>query len=70
MFEFGTPNQRKALFIDLKHSILELSCDQYGCRVIQKALEVLPSSLQDDLVDEIRVDILNCVEDANGNHVV
>ena len=42
MFEFGTLNQRKALFNDLKGAIMNLSCDQYGCRVIQKALEVLP----------------------------
>jgi Pumilio-family RNA binding repeat len=34
MFEFGTNNQRKDLFSDLKGSILNLSCDQYGCRVV------------------------------------
>lgn len=45
MFEFGTPNQRKLLFLDIKGSILSLSCDQYGCRVVQKALDVLPSAL-------------------------
>lgn len=27
MFEFGSPNQRKMLFYDLKGSILSLSCD-------------------------------------------
>jgi pumilio RNA-binding family len=43
MFEFGSPNQRKQLFYDLRGSIYDLSCDQYGCRVIQKALDVLPS---------------------------
>ena len=43
MFEFGSPNHRKLLFNDLKGFIFTLSCDQYGCRVVQKALEVLPS---------------------------
>jgi hypothetical protein len=50
--------------------MLDLSCNQYGCRVVQKALEVLPTSLQDELVEEIRPEILRCVEDSNGNHVV
>jgi len=27
MFEFGSPNQRKMLFFDLKGRIFELSCD-------------------------------------------
>lgn len=54
MFEFGSLNQRKQLFKDLQGRMLNLSCDQYGCRVVQKALEVLPSLQQDELVEEIR----------------
>jgi Pumilio-family RNA binding repeat len=54
----------------IKHHIITLSSDQYGCRVIQKALETLPSNLRDEIVEEIKPDIIRCVEDANGNHVI
>lgn len=49
---------------------MNLSFDQYGCRVIQKALEVLPSKEQDILVLEVRPQVMQCVEDSNGNHVI
>lgn len=45
MFEYGSLNQRKQLFKDLQGRMFDLSCNQYGCRVVQKALEVLPTSL-------------------------
>ena len=70
MFEFGSNSQRKALFSVIKNHIITLSSDQYGCRVIQKALESLPSNLRDEIVEEIKPDIIRCVEDANGNHVI
>lgn len=35
--------------------MVNLSSDQYGCRVVQKALEVLTSAQQDDLIEEIKV---------------
>jgi len=44
MFEYGNASQRQSLFLELKGKVYNLSQDQYGCRVIQKALEVLTPS--------------------------
>jgi hypothetical protein len=33
-------------------------------------LETLSTALRDEIVDEIRPDIIRCVEDSNGNHVI
>ncbi len=41
MFEYGSLPQRKDLFREVKGQILPYSIDQFGCRVIQKAFEVL-----------------------------
>lgn len=48
----------------------ELSIDPYGCRVIQKSLEVLTSLQQTDLIKELKPLVNECIEDANGNHVI
>jgi pumilio RNA-binding family len=49
-----------------------LSLGMYGCRVVQKALEVLPLAVQTELVAELAVDgtVMRCVRDQNGNHVI
>ena len=46
MFEYGNLNQRRQLYNILKGNMWEYSQDQYGCRVVQKALEVLTSIQQ------------------------
>ncbi len=42
----------------------------YGCRVVQKALEVLPVEAQRVIVSELEDHTARLVRDANGNHVV
>jgi pumilio RNA-binding family len=42
----------------------------YGCRVVQKALEVISLSLQKLLVSELKDNVLDCIHDQNGNHVI
>ena len=42
----------------------------YGCRVIQKALEVLPLEQQRIIVKELQGQVMRCVRDQNGNHVI
>ena len=42
----------------------------YGCRVIQKALDVLPIDEQLKIVTELQSHILDCIKDQNGNHVI
>src|SRR5690606_15156577 len=62
----------------LKGKVKALSLQMYGCRVIQKALEVLPIKLKIQLMEELKEDqekskspvVLTLVEDQNGNHVV
>ena len=42
----------------------------YGCRVIQKALESIPGDQQKIIIAELEGNVLKCVKDQNGNHVV
>lgn len=42
----------------------------YGCRVVQKALEYVQSDQQAVLVRELDGNVLKCVKDQNGNHVI
>ena len=42
----------------------------YGCRVIQKALESIPLDQQKIIIQELEGNVLKCVKDQNGNHVV
>lgn len=45
-FDFGTDEQRFFLASKFQGSVVALSLHLYGCRVIQKGLETLPSYLQ------------------------
>ena len=40
--EFGTNEQKTQIVQSIRHQVLQLSLQMYGCRVIQKALEALP----------------------------
>ena len=40
ILEKGSPDQKETLYSFMKGKIIELSIDSFGCRVIQKALEV------------------------------
>ena len=42
-FEIGNPEQKRILAEQLVGDVFRLSLQMYGCRVIQKALEVPPS---------------------------
>jgi len=42
----------------------------YGCRVVQKALEVISSEQQARLVKELEGHVMKCIKDQNGNHVI
>lgn len=50
--------------------MLSLALQMYGCRVMQKALEVLEVDTQCSLISELDGNIMRCVRDQNGNHVV
>jgi len=42
----------------------------YGCRVVQKALEHVHIDQQSILIRELDGNILKCIKDQNGNHVI
>ena len=49
---------------------MDLATQMYGCRVIQKALEVISEEEQVALAKELEGQVLRCVRDQNGNHVI
>jgi hypothetical protein len=50
--------------------VLQLSLQLYSCRVIQKALEILPLDQKIAMVHELDGHLMRCVRDQNGNHVI
>jgi hypothetical protein len=50
--------------------VLNLSLQMYSCRVVQRALEVLPLERRVSLVRELQDHAMRCVRDQNGNHVI
>jgi pumilio RNA-binding family len=50
--------------------MLELTLQMYGCRVVQKGLDVLPRDIIAHMIRRLDGHVVECVEDQNGNHVV
>ena len=42
----------------------------YGCRVVQKILELLPEKEISEIFGELKNHLFECIEDQNGNHVI
>ncbi|KAL7607467.1 hypothetical protein Lser_V15G18976 [Lactuca serriola] len=61
----GTKSQRRELAGQLIGHVLPLSLQMYGCRVIQKALEVVEVDQQTEMVAELDASIMKCVRDQN-----
>jgi hypothetical protein len=55
---------------ELHGSVLRLSFDPIGCRVVQEALGTASSSEAVDLVAELRGHVQNAIMSAHGNYVV
>ncbi|KAL8791669.1 MAG: hypothetical protein Q9195_005752 [Heterodermia aff. obscurata] len=66
-FEHGNQSQKKILANQMRTHVLTLSLQMYGCRV---ALEHILTDQQAQLVKELEKDVLKCVKDQNGNHVI
>ncbi|KAK1574835.1 hypothetical protein Q3G72_000283 [Acer saccharum] len=60
-FEQGSPQQRKELADKLVGQMLPLSLQMYGCRVIQKAPEVIELDQKTQLVLELDGHVMRCV---------
>ena len=51
---------------------MELSLHMYGCRVVQKSLEVFRDNytFQSDIIVELKSNVMKLIQDQNGNHVI
>jgi len=70
LFDFGSPQVKSDLRATLKGEMLQLSLQMYGCRVVQKALETLDEADLPGLLMEFHHNVLSCIHDQNGNHVI
>jgi len=72
-FEYGSRDQICQLSQLLEGHVLSLSLQMYGCRVVQKMLQAIDQieiRQVERLIQEIKGNVLKCVKDQNGNHVV
>jgi pumilio RNA-binding family len=69
LLDFGTPGVKADIRETLKGE-LQLSLQMYGCRVVQKALESLDERDIPGLLAEFHHNVLSCIHDQNGNHVI
>lgn len=70
LLEFGTPQMKADIRDTLQGEMLQLSLQMYGCRVVQKALETLDEDDLPRLLREFHHNVLSCIHDQNGNHVI
>ncbi|KAJ9443741.1 Pumilio-like protein 3 [Diplonema papillatum] len=70
LLEYGTPEQRERLCHAMKDNVVSLTKQTYGCRVVQKALDLVPLRLQTLVISELQGHVPQCVVDSNGNHVI
>lgn len=50
--------------------MLTIALSRFSCRVVQKALETLDETDLPRLLKEFHNNVLNCIHDQNGNHVI
>lgn len=70
LLEFGSPKMKSHLQETLKGDLLQLSLQMYGCRVVQKSFERLDDASLPLLLAEFHNNVLSCIHDQNGNHVI
>lgn len=70
LLEFGTPHMKDTLAKRLQSETITLSTKVYGCRVIQKAFDELNHADVAKLISTFKDNVLICLNDHNGNHVV
>jgi len=62
----------KQFIESIKYNLTDISISTYGCRVIQKAIEILGdnSAFCELLVSEVNKNALRFIMDHNSNHIV
>jgi hypothetical protein len=66
-FRAGCSAYLGGLLVD---NMVELALQMYGCRVIQKGIEVLSPDIVSKMTVQLRGHVVDCVQDQNGNHVI
>ena len=63
---------KKLIHEKIKPCIIDLSLHMYGCRVVQKSLEVFRDNytFQNDIITELKCHVMKLIQDQNGNHVI
>jgi hypothetical protein len=69
-FDYGLPDHQSQLLAIILDNTVELSFDTYGCRVIQKALEIVTVEEKHFMLDKLHPNLENCMRDTNANHVI
>jgi len=70
VLDLGTAEQKEVLAQCLSSHAKTLAQDIHGCRVIQKALKVMPLELCERIMGGLKECIIQCMQDFHGNHVV
>ena len=70
LLDFGTAKMKSEIRDTLEGEMLSLSLQMYGCRVVQKAIETVDEEDLPRLLREFHNDVLGCIHDQNGNHVI
>ncbi|KAK7047833.1 hypothetical protein VNI00_006161 [Paramarasmius palmivorus] len=70
LFEQATQAQKIQLALNMSGHIFDLSVDQYGCRVVQKALEHILPDQQLEFLRELEPRIDYCLRHPQAHHVI
>jgi hypothetical protein len=71
LLEHGTDEQRTTLLHNCAPSMVEIATNQHGTRALQRLIEFSESPEQVQvIVESLRADVVNLIEDLNGNHVI
>jgi hypothetical protein len=71
ILECGSEEQRTILLNNCSGSMVDIATNQHGTRALQRLIEFVqgPTQIQ-VIVDSLRADVVNLIEDLNGNHVI
>ena len=70
MLDFGTKVQIHSIAEKFQGHVLNLTLHTYGCRVVQKAIQVFDREDRLMVLADLRNQVGHCVQDQNGNHVI
>ena len=71
LLEYANEDQRTALIRSASPQMVKIALNQHGTRALQKMIEYIDTPQQVDMIiDALRHDVVQLIQDLNGNHVV